>query len=423
MVIFFLVSSFITYKVSSAPTVSDPLIHEVSNTTELQESFDNNALEKALQEHESLEDVWNEQVDDSVFGGGLLSGPGANEVSGAIEITNAPTPAPTNKTDFEKWAYDNAPILKFTRKDGAVVDIHACEVENIVTTTIFGAPVRVHKEAIPYLHDVETAWQASGGNNFYKIPGSIADSYAMGGYACRHVRGSSTAISNHSYGVAFDVNPTTNPYVIFVNSLSEVSGASRTIDGISTRYNPPTLYVASQDQSKFISERDHYTDMPESFVSLWNNAGWGWGGIWSSKKDAMHFSLVTAEGGRIARFGASSSGSGFIILLPSDGAVDTVVTSFDATTSSGDTASSSDNSDGGRPWDNGEKPGGGKPKDSDIPVDDTTDDIPIIDTPPGNGGSGSNSGGNGNAGGGASSGSSGTSRDHKPVWAGGGKKK
>lgn len=59
-------------------------------------------------------------------------------------------------------------------------------------------------------------------------------------------------LSSHSWGIAFDINPATNPF-----------------------------------SAKLI------TDLPPAFVAEFTKRGWQWGGGWRSKKDPMHFQFCT----------------------------------------------------------------------------------------------------------------------------------
>lgn len=70
------------------------------------------------------------------------------------------------------------------------------------------------------------------------------------GFACRAIRGSSSP-SNHSWGLAIDLNAI---------------------------YNPMT--------SKLV------TNMPPEMVQLWKALGFGWGGDYVSRPDAMHFEFL-----------------------------------------------------------------------------------------------------------------------------------
>ena len=76
--------------------------------------------------------------------------------------------------------------------------------------------------------------------------------------------------SEHSYGLAVDVNPLQNPYVA--------------ADG-SVRRPAAEVYL---DRSRELPGMIHAGDVVvRSFAGI----GWEWGGNWSGKKDYMHFSL------------------------------------------------------------------------------------------------------------------------------------
>jgi D-alanyl-D-alanine carboxypeptidase len=81
--------------------------------------------------------------------------------------------------------------------------------------------------------------------------GSASDpSYGCWGYSCRCISGSSTP-SNHSWGLAVDINAPANPYT------------------------SPLV-----------------TDMPGWMPDLWNAYGFRWGGDYSGSKDAMHYEFM-----------------------------------------------------------------------------------------------------------------------------------
>lgn len=73
------------------------------------------------------------------------------------------------------------------------------------------------------------------------------------GYANRAVTGSSTVPSNHSWGLAVDINAPANPY---------------------------------REDGRLI------TDMPAEMVALWKKWGFGWGGDYRTHKDAMHYEFM-----------------------------------------------------------------------------------------------------------------------------------
>lgn len=79
--------------------------------------------------------------------------------------------------------------------------------------------------------------------------------------------------SNHSHGLAVDINPRVNPYVA--------------IDG--TVFPPGAVYDSSKPGALAAGDR---------VVSLFENKGWEWGGKWE-KKDWQHFqkeALITYRG-------------------------------------------------------------------------------------------------------------------------------
>jgi D-alanyl-D-alanine carboxypeptidase/Putative peptidoglycan binding domain len=82
--------------------------------------------------------------------------------------------------------------------------------------------------------------------------------YRIESYNCRKVTGG-TSRSAHSWPVAVDINPNTNPYS---------------------------------------SKGTLITDMPRAFVDCFKAEGFGWGGEWRHPKDAMHFSLAPNEKGK-----------------------------------------------------------------------------------------------------------------------------
>lgn len=117
------------------------------------------------------------------------------------------------------------------------------------TVSLFGHSVTVHECAAPSLQRINNRWESAGGNDLYQV--NVA-----GGYSCRATV-SGSRCSNHAYGLAVDFNPEQNPY-----------------------------------------GQERITDMPDEFVNLFRDEGWGWGGDWTSVSDAMHFSMAGgAQGG------------------------------------------------------------------------------------------------------------------------------
>jgi hypothetical protein len=90
-------------------------------------------------------------------------------------------------------------------------------------------------------------------------------------FNCRPATGSTTVLSQHSYGWAIDINPLQNPYV---------------------RNDGTTLRQIAQpfrDRSLHLKGMIHEGDLVvRSFAAI----GWEWGGHWHTLKDYMHFSLT-----------------------------------------------------------------------------------------------------------------------------------
>ncbi len=84
------------------------------------------------------------------------------------------------------------------------------------------------------------------------------------GYACRAIRGSTTA-SNHSWGLAVDLNAPANPMLHGSPGWKALHDAGR-------------------------------TDMPEWLPKLWKSLMFRWGGDYRSRQDAMHFEFMGTPG-------------------------------------------------------------------------------------------------------------------------------
>lgn len=87
-------------------------------------------------------------------------------------------------------------------------------------------------------------------NRGYRFGTASDPSYGCWGYSCRAISGSNTP-SNHSWGLAVDINAPSNPYT------------------------SPLV-----------------TDMPGWMPDLWNEYGFRWGGDYSGSKDAMHYEFM-----------------------------------------------------------------------------------------------------------------------------------
>ena len=105
----------------------------------------------------------------------------------------------------------------------------------------------------------------------YKFGGSDADSMRANNtsaFNCRRSTGGSKW-SEHSKGLAIDINPVTNPYVSSGGSVQPTEGQ---------RYTDRSIVVKG-------------TVTPE-IAAIFGRYGWQWGGDWSSAKDYQHFSTT-----------------------------------------------------------------------------------------------------------------------------------
>ena len=125
-----------------------------------------------------------------------------------------------------------------------------------ITTSVRGLSTQVAASLVPNFQGLIDELEQDLG---YEIK-------SLGGYNYRYISGSNT-LSWHSGGIAIDINPGENPYI--------------------TRRNAQVV-----------------TDMPNApngslMTALAEKYGLGWGGDWTSSKDAMHFSAARNEGGTL----------------------------------------------------------------------------------------------------------------------------
>lgn len=86
------------------------------------------------------------------------------------------------------------------------------------------------------------------------------------GFACRAISGTKTA-SNHSWGLADDLNAPNNPYA-------------------------STAWHAKNAKGTFPFGLRLSCDIPEQVITLWETHGYGWGGRYKTKPDPMHFEFL-----------------------------------------------------------------------------------------------------------------------------------
>ncbi len=111
----------------------------------------------------------------------------------------------------------------------------------VVTAEVSGTRMSVHKRIARL---VDLLIDTSERRGYRLIPGQC------GGYNCRPIGGTSSP-SNHSWGLAVDLNWQRNPM-----------------------------------------RRPLTTDIPAWMVALWNRYGFAWGGHYTSTPDAMHFEFM-----------------------------------------------------------------------------------------------------------------------------------
>lgn len=93
----------------------------------------------------------------------------------------------------------------------------------------------------------------------------------------RFITGSTTKISKHGFGLAIDINPLYNPYV------KQQEGG--------------TWHIEPATGEPYAFDRENRTDIPYKIdhndlaYRLFTEAGFEWGGDWTSRKDYQHFEI------------------------------------------------------------------------------------------------------------------------------------
>lgn len=165
----------------------------------------------------------------------LVSTADRQRVFGAFDFVSAPVPSnPENIRILGNWEQQNIVRVQIPQLVG-----------------IQGAPhdggARVHKKAAAQIIDLWKAWDDAGLLNRVLT--------WDGAFVPRFVRGSRTALSNHAFGTAFDINASLNPRGV----------------------KPPLV-------GKKGSVRE--------LVTIANSLGFYWGGHFGTKPDGMHFEIA-----------------------------------------------------------------------------------------------------------------------------------
>lgn len=119
---------------------------------------------------------------------------------------------------------------------------------NLVSYNLFGSEIMVHELLSPYLDQIQKEVNAAKtGYNFTNITSYNYRSKTGGG-----------GRSLHSWGIAIDINPESNPYQ-------------------RGNYGPPE------------------SDIPIQIVNIFKKYGFAWGGDWPGERDPMHFEWYAAS--------------------------------------------------------------------------------------------------------------------------------
>lgn len=119
---------------------------------------------------------------------------------------------------------------------------------NLVSYNLFGNEVSVNNIITPYLDNIQKeVIAAKTGYNFNNLTTYNYRAKIGGG-----------GRSLHSWGIAIDINPESNPYQ-------------------PGNYGPPQ------------------TDIPPQIIDIFKKYGFAWGGDWPGERDAMHFEWYGAE--------------------------------------------------------------------------------------------------------------------------------
>lgn len=188
----------------------------------------------------------------------------------ALAANNGLTPEQYQRKWLEAFNKNAGPGVATEANQGAGVSVRVDGPQGTATrvsgkpelTTIStpgGRSAQVNVAAAPAFQKLVNWLETTAG---YKIT-------SIGGYVDRDVRGRPGVKSAHAMGAAIDINPEQNPL-----------------------------------SSQLI------TNMPKNIGQVANSLGLGWGGDWHSRKDAMHFSAATNEGGSFLKFATGGIASG-----------------------------------------------------------------------------------------------------------------
>lgn len=146
------------------------------------------------------------------------------------------------------WGEDNAP------HQGQII-VHSTQAEAVVR--IFNVLYDTH---FP-LTSMKLMWEFEGSDD------ASMNANNTSGFNCRRIK-NTTKWSNHSYGMAIDINPLWNPWVR------------------GTIVDPP----AGKDYVDRTIDKPGVIQAGDAVVTAFAQEGWKWGGYWKNTKDYQHFS-------------------------------------------------------------------------------------------------------------------------------------
>lgn len=167
----------------------------------------------------------------------LLTTEARQALFGEFRFEPAPTPSnPEAIRILDGWEHENIDTVHLPQLEG-----------KLVFGTRSSGRMRFHRLAIPQLKALWAAWEQA----------RLLDRVLTyeGSYSPRFVRGSSTTLSNHAFGTAFDINAKWNPLGA-VPALAGREGSVRELVGIA------------------------------------NEHGFYWGGHYKTRPDGMHFEVA-----------------------------------------------------------------------------------------------------------------------------------
>jgi len=222
------------------------------------EVYDNNTLDATIDFQKKNNLAADGIVGNKSFAIAMLQGLSlVSDTSTDISSANWPPPPdfrPTSSNDERAKTWGVIEFLPDPVGNGNVIITNNWETENIIEVQIpqllkfkNASPVKFHKKGAPQFIELWNEWEKAG------LLHLIINWF--GTYQPRFIRGSQTALSNHAFGTAFDINVKWNMLGV-VPALVGTQGSVREL------------------------------------VPIANKLGFYWGGHYPKRPDGMHFELV-----------------------------------------------------------------------------------------------------------------------------------